>query len=80
MTMKTTFAELGLSSELLEAVSKKGFEEPTTIQALTIPLMLKGNKNIIAQAQTGTGKTAAFGLPLLDTLKNSHIFLTEYLL
>ena len=66
MTNKKTFNDLGLSEKVLDAINKKGFEEPTAIQALTIPLMLKNDTNIIAQAQTGTGKTAAFGLPLIE--------------
>ncbi len=66
--MKKTFKDLGLSPRTLDAVNKKGFEEPTEIQALTIPAMLGGNVNIIAQAQTGTGKTAAFGLPLIEMI------------
>ncbi len=66
MENKKTFKDLGLSEKALEAINKKGFEEPTAIQALTIPVMLRDDKNIIAQAQTGTGKTAAFGLPLID--------------
>jgi ATP-dependent RNA helicase DeaD len=66
MSNITTFQDLGLSQETLDAIVKKGFEEPTTIQARTIPVMLHSDANIIAQAQTGTGKTAAFGLPLLD--------------
>lgn len=72
--MKTIppFSQLGLSETLLNAVRKKGFEEPTAIQALTIPVMLQGDNNIIAQAQTGTGKTAAFGLPLLDRADSSR--------
>ena len=65
---KATFADLGLSESVLKAIQAKGFEEPTSIQALTIPVMLAGDVNIIAQAQTGTGKTAAFGLPLIDTI------------
>ena len=68
MTTKRTFAELGLSENSLNAIQKKGFEEPSAIQAMTIPVMLKNEKNIIAQAQTGTGKTAAFGLPILDMI------------
>lgn len=68
MTTKRTFAELGLSESSLNAIEKKGFEEPTAIQSMTIPVMLENQKNIIAQAQTGTGKTAAFGLPLLDLI------------
>ncbi|MDP8261333.1 MAG: DEAD/DEAH box helicase, partial [Candidatus Kappaea frigidicola] len=56
---KKKFSELGLSAKTLEAINKKGFEEPTEIQTLTIPVMLRDDTNIIAQAQTGTGKTAA---------------------
>ena len=68
MENKTTFNDLGLTDELLAALNGKGFEEPTDIQALTIPRMLAGESDIIAQAQTGTGKTAAFGLPLLQLI------------
>ncbi len=64
----TTFAELGLSSSMIEALSKKGFEEPSKIQALVIPEFLKEQSNIIGQAQTGTGKTAAFSIPIIETL------------
>jgi len=66
--IKKTFNDLGLSAKLLKAINKKGFEEPTPIQAKTIPIMLRNDTNIIAQAQTGTGKTAAFGLPLIELL------------
>ena len=58
----TTFRELGLSESLLQSVESMGFEEATPIQAETIPHALQG-KDIIGQAQTGTGKTAAFGSP-----------------
>ncbi len=68
MTNKKTFQNLGLSATVLEAINKKGFEEPTSIQIMTIPVMLQGDTNIISQAQTGTGKTAAFGLPLLEMI------------
>ncbi|HJL62987.1 MAG TPA: DEAD/DEAH box helicase, partial [Candidatus Marinimicrobia bacterium] len=70
MTSKTkkSFKDLGLSNDIIEAINNKGFEEPTEIQFMTIPVMLKNDKNIIAQAQTGTGKTAAFGLPLIDMI------------
>lgn len=61
-----SFERLGLCDQTLEALALKGFEEPTEIQTLTIPLILEGKRDIIAQAQTGTGKTAAFGLPLLE--------------
>ncbi|MCF7912532.1 MAG: DEAD/DEAH box helicase [Candidatus Cloacimonetes bacterium] len=63
------FAELGLSESSLLALSKKGFEEPTPIQKLTIPLLLQNEKDIVGQAQTGTGKTAAFGLPIMDSIE-----------
>lgn len=62
------FRELGLSDDILKALEKKGFEEPTPIQAQTIPMLLKGTHDIIGQAQTGTGKTAAFGLPILEKM------------
>ncbi|MGD9202795.1 MAG: DEAD/DEAH box helicase, partial [Chitinispirillia bacterium] len=62
------FKKLGLTSKTLSAIEKKGFEEPTEIQTLTIPLILTSRNDIIAQAQTGTGKTAAFTLPLIEQL------------
>ena len=61
----TSFADLGLSEPLLDALKHLGYEKPTPIQEQTIPALLQG-KDIIGQAQTGTGKTAAFGLPLLQ--------------
>ncbi len=61
------FAELGLSKDLLSAVQKQGYEEATPIQEKTIPLTLAG-KDVIGQAQTGTGKTAAFGLPIMEEI------------
>jgi ATP-dependent RNA helicase DeaD len=60
-----TFAELGLSEPLLDALQHLGYEKPTPIQEEAIPGLLEG-RDIIGQAQTGTGKTAAFGLPLLQ--------------
>jgi len=65
------FTELGLSDELLAAIEKAGFEESTPIQAATIPLALEG-KDVIGQAQTGTGKTAAFGLPMLQKIDTNN--------
>jgi ATP-dependent RNA helicase DeaD len=62
-----TFADLGLSEETLKAISDVGYEEPTPVQARTIPLLLAG-KDVIAQAQTGTGKTAAYALPMLEKI------------
>ena len=68
MTNTKLFKDLGLSETSLKAINRKGFEEATEIQAMTIPVMLEGKANIIAQAQTGTGKTAAFGLPLIEMI------------
>ena len=59
------FGELGLSKSLLKAVQQSGYEEATPIQEQTIPMVLKG-EDVIGQAQTGTGKTAAFGLPIIE--------------
>ncbi|MFI3330429.1 MAG: DEAD/DEAH box helicase [Rikenellaceae bacterium] len=65
------FKALGLSQAMLEAISEKGFEKPSPIQAMTIPVLLSQENDIIAQAQTGTGKTAAFGLPIMERLSAS---------
>ncbi|MFN6037958.1 MAG: DEAD/DEAH box helicase, partial [Bacteroidota bacterium] len=62
------FNQLGLSEDLQKAVADLGFENPTPIQERTIPSLLNENKDIVALAQTGTGKTAAFGLPLLGKI------------
>ncbi|MFP5289097.1 MAG: DEAD/DEAH box helicase, partial [Thermoanaerobaculia bacterium] len=62
-----SFADLGLSEPLLKALSEVGYEAPTPIQAKTIPVLLEG-RDLIGQAQTGTGKTAAFALPMLQQL------------
>ena len=61
------FENLGLCPEIVKAVKHMGFEEPSPIQAKAIPAMLEG-KDLIGQAQTGTGKTAAFGIPLLQKI------------
>lgn len=60
------FRELGLSEEILKVLSEIGFENPTEIQARAIPVLLKEKPDFIGLAQTGTGKTAAFGLPLIE--------------
>lgn len=65
------FTKLGLRSELTEAVNAKGYLEPSPIQAKAIPAILAG-KDVIGGAQTGTGKTAAFGLPILQLLAESE--------
>jgi ATP-dependent RNA helicase DeaD len=62
------FRELGLSDQMIDSLRKKGFEEPTPIQSLTIPYLLKGTKDVVGQAQTGTGKTGAFGIPLIENI------------
>jgi len=66
--MQPTFDALGLSPELLRAVRELGFTTPTPVQAAAIPPALAG-KDVLASAQTGTGKTAAFGIPLIERLK-----------
>ena len=63
-----TFETLGLASGLVESVQLLGFETPTPIQEKAIPILLKGNRDFVGLAQTGTGKTAAFGLPLLELI------------
>jgi ATP-dependent RNA helicase RhlE len=65
------FSELGLSAELLRAIRKQGYEEATPIQQQAIPLILEG-RDLLAGAQTGTGKTAGFTLPLLQRLQTSE--------
>ena len=69
-----TFESMDLSSEILKAVRSMGFQEPSTVQARTIPLMMSGT-DINAIAPTGTGKTCAFGIPMLEyvQLKDSRI-------
>ena len=62
-----TFAEFAISEEVLQAISDMGFEEPTPIQLMAIPQILEGN-DVTGQAQTGTGKTAAFGIPIIERL------------
>lgn len=66
--MKVTFKDLGLSATTLAILEKKGFVNPTDIQGLVIPHLLQGKQDIIGKAQTGTGKTAAFGLPIIEML------------
>ena len=63
----TTFATLGLSDALLQSITEVGYEVPSPIQERVIPSLLDGN-DVIAQAQTGSGKTAAFGLPIIETI------------
>jgi ATP-dependent RNA helicase DeaD len=68
----STFQSLGLSQALIETISKIGFEEPTPVQEKAIPILLQEGRDMVALAQTGTGKTAAFGLPLIDLLDENN--------
>ncbi|MEM7054493.1 MAG: DEAD/DEAH box helicase [Pseudomonadota bacterium] len=63
-----SFESLGLKAELLRAIEAQGFTEPTSIQAKSIPVILRG-RDVMASAQTGTGKTAAFALPILQSIE-----------
>ncbi len=70
-----SFEDLGLDEFTLKAVEKKGFVTPSPIQILAIPRLLNGEANLIARARTGTGKTAAFGLPIIQNIrsKSDHV-------
>ncbi|WP_019156416.1 DEAD/DEAH box helicase [Robertmurraya massiliosenegalensis] len=69
----TKFEDLGISSATMKSLKRMGFEEATPVQSETIPLSLE-NKDLIGQAQTGTGKTAAFGIPMIDKIdKDSNV-------
>ncbi len=70
-----SFADLGLDETILAAIEKKGFKHPSPIQTLAIPRLLNGDTNIIAKARTGTGKTAAFGLPIVQRVheESDHV-------
>jgi len=70
----TTFESLGIDEGLLRSISNLGFTQPTPIQEKAIPVLLKGTKDFIGLAQTGTGKTAAFGLPLLQLIDKEARF------
>jgi ATP-dependent RNA helicase DeaD len=65
------FSELGLKPEILQAIEKLGFETPLPVQAQAIPFLLETRKDLIGLAQTGTGKTAAFGLPIVNDIDGS---------
>ncbi|WP_285009331.1 DEAD/DEAH box helicase [Pedobacter faecalis] len=66
--MINPFSNLGISDDVVSAVKDLGFENPTPIQEQSIPVLLEGNNDFVGLAQTGTGKTAAFGLPLLELI------------
>ncbi len=72
--MATTFHSLGISDYILKALEKKGFTTPSPIQERVIPILLSGDKDVIGQAQTGTGKTAAFAIPLIEKLEETAPF------
>ena len=67
------FASLGIAAPVLKAVMQLGYEQPSPVQAASIPILLTG-KNLLGTAQTGTGKTAAFTIPLLTKVMNSADF------
>ena len=69
-----TFEGLGLDSKLIQATDALGFKNPTPIQEKAIPVLLSGTKDLVGLAQTGTGKTAAFGLPLLQLVESKDSF------
>ena len=75
-----TFKDLNLSEDMLKAIEKKGFEKPTPIQELTIPRLLSEKINIVARARTGTGKTAAFALPLIQKITQAQGFVQALVL
>ncbi|WP_233707611.1 DEAD/DEAH box helicase [Helicobacter cetorum] len=68
---KPSFNDLGLKAQVLKSIQEAGFTSPSPIQEKAIPAVLQG-RDVIAQAQTGTGKTAAFALPIINNLKNNH--------
>jgi ATP-dependent RNA helicase DeaD len=71
MKEQSEFMQFGFSDDSMIAIAKKGFETPTPIQKLAIPVLMNESVDIIGQAQTGTGKTAAFGIPILESFTGS---------
>ncbi|HRK53161.1 MAG TPA: DEAD/DEAH box helicase [Cyclobacteriaceae bacterium] len=67
-----SFDALGLSEEVVKTITEMGFETPTPIQEQAIPILLKGDTDLVGLAQTGTGKTAAFGLPLIELVDSGN--------
>ncbi len=70
--LEDQFGALGLSDQMLNAIKAKGFETPTQIQSMVIPRLLEGENDLIAQSHTGTGKTATFGLPIMQQVDSSE--------
>ena len=64
-----TFEELGVSEEIRRAIEEIGYEQPMPVQEQVIPYLLGNNNDVVALAQTGTGKTAAYGLPVLQKVE-----------
>ncbi len=79
-TTNTLFSDLGLSKGLLKAIETKWYTKPSPIQAWVIPLLLNSKKDIIWQANTGTGKTASFALPLIDMIEKSDSWVQAIIL
>ncbi len=69
--MTNEFSQLGLDPEMVETITQLGYEHPTPVQTSVIPMMLAG-QDVVAQSKTGTGKTAAFALPMIQTLDPSR--------
>ena len=69
----TTFNDLGVRDDLLKGIAEMGFEAPMPVQKKVIPVLLDGDHDLVALAQTGTGKTAAFGLPLIQRVDTSRL-------
>ena len=67
-----TFSEIGLNNNILKAITDLGFETPTPIQQEAIPFLLSEETDLIALAQTGTGKTAAFGMPIIQKIDETE--------
>ncbi|MDD3667884.1 MAG: DEAD/DEAH box helicase, partial [Bacteroidales bacterium] len=67
-----TFKELGMSPEILKAIEELGFDNPMPVQAETLPVLLNDDVDLVALAQTGTGKTAAFGLPMIQKMNYTN--------
>ena len=70
-TINGNFGDILLSKKIIAAIEEMGFEEPSPIQSQTIPLVLEGS-DVIGQAQTGTGKTAAFGIPIMERITEAR--------
>ena len=72
---KESFLNFSLKKELIKSINELGFSNPTPIQSKVIPHLMSSKQDLIASAQTGTGKTAAFGLPLLDltNIKDTNV-------